>query len=56
VVDQTGLTGDYDITVGLNRRVDWFVVLEPQLGLKLDLRKVPMAMLIIDNAVKPPAN
>jgi uncharacterized protein (TIGR03435 family) len=56
VIDQTGLAGDYDISLDLRQSRDWFVVLEQQLGLKLEARKVPMEMLIIDSAVKPSAN
>jgi uncharacterized protein (TIGR03435 family) len=56
VIDQTGLSGDYDISVDLRQSRDWFVVLEQQLGLKLEPRKVPIEMLIIDNAGKPSAN
>jgi uncharacterized protein (TIGR03435 family) len=56
VVDQTGLTGDYDIVVDLNRSRDWFVVLEPQLGLKLEPRKVATEMVVIDSAARPLEN
>ena len=56
VIDQTGLTGDYDIVVDLNRSRDWFVVLQPQLGLKLEARKVSSEMLVIDSAARPSAN
>jgi len=56
VIDQTGLTGDYNTVLDLRRSRDWFVVLEQQLGLRLEARKVPVEMLVIDNAVKPLAN
>ena len=56
VVDQTGLSGEYDIVVDMTRSRDWFVVLEQQLGLKLEPRKVATEMLIIDNAMKPLPN
>jgi len=56
VIDQTGLAGDYDIVVDMNRSRDWFAILEPQLGLQLEPRKVPVDMLIIDSAVKPAEN
>jgi uncharacterized protein (TIGR03435 family) len=56
VVDQTNLAGSYDITVDMNRTRDWFVVLEEQLGLKLQARKIPMEMLVIDKAEKPSEN
>ncbi len=56
VIDQTGLSGDYDVVLDLQHSRDWFVVLEQQLGLKLEPRKLPMDMFIIDRAVKPSAN
>jgi uncharacterized protein (TIGR03435 family) len=56
VVDRTGLTGAYDIVIDLHRSRDWFAILEPQLGLKLEPQKVAMEMFIIDNAMRPSAN
>jgi uncharacterized protein (TIGR03435 family) len=56
VVDQTGLAGDYDIVLDLSHNADWFVVLEEQLGLKLEKRKVPMEVFVIDHAERPVAN
>jgi uncharacterized protein (TIGR03435 family) len=55
VLDDTGLTGDYDIHLDMTRSRDWSVVLE-QAGLKLEPRKVSIQMLIIDSAAKPAAN
>ena len=56
VADQTNLAGSYDITIDMNRSRDWFAVLEEQLGLKLQVRKIPMEMLVIDKAEKPSEN
>ena len=56
VIDQTGLTGEYDIVLDMTKSRDWFVVLPQQLGLKLEPRKVATEMLIIDNAIKPLPN
>ena len=64
VVDKTGLTGSYDVTM------DWahderegsadtpagptvFTALEEQLGLKLESVKGPVPVLVIDGAEKP---
>ena len=55
VVDRTGLTGDYDIVVNLQPGHDWFAML-PELGLKLEARKEPVDVIVIDRAVKPAAN
>ncbi|HVW10083.1 MAG TPA: TIGR03435 family protein [Bryobacteraceae bacterium] len=60
VVDQTGLTGLYDVTF------DWkpgdpdspsaslFTAIQEQLGLKLEARKVPLEVLVVDHAEKTP--
>jgi uncharacterized protein (TIGR03435 family) len=56
VIDQTGLTGEYDTILDLRQSRDWFVVLQQQLGLKLEARKVPAEILAIDRAVKPGSN
>ncbi len=67
VVDKTGLTGSYDLTM------DWvhdspsasadtpagptvFTALEEQLGLKLEPAKGPVPVLVIDSVEKPDAN
>jgi uncharacterized protein (TIGR03435 family) len=56
VVDQTGLSGLYDYTF------DWpdagsslFASLE-ELGLKLEAKKAPVEVLVIDHVEKPSAN
>src|SRR5271165_5592395 len=48
VVDQNGLTGDYDYTVDLTHSHDCFLVLESQLG--PEPRGDPVDMLIIDRS------
>jgi uncharacterized protein (TIGR03435 family) len=66
VVDKTGLTGHYDF------KLDWFLdsknsavdpggptvftAVQQQLGLKLEPRKAPVDILIIDHAEKPSEN
>jgi uncharacterized protein (TIGR03435 family) len=55
VIDQTGLTGDYYMVLDLPHTRDWFALME-QHGLKLEARKVPVDMLVIDHAARPEAN
>ncbi len=64
VVDRTGIPGTFDITLnfvdGYRPRADaipgasTFTILEEQLGLKLELRKVPTEVLVIEHAEKIP--
>ncbi len=56
VLDRTGLTGEYSILVSLDTREEWPAILERQLGLKLELRKEPVDVMIVDHASKPSAN
>jgi bla regulator protein BlaR1 len=59
VVDKTGLKGKYDFTLQLapdERQAAIFTALEEQLGLKLELQKAPMEVLVIDHAEKPSEN
>jgi uncharacterized protein (TIGR03435 family) len=56
VIDQTGLTGEYDITVDLRSNGDWFAALDEQLGLRLEARKAPLRVLVIDTATMPTSN
>jgi uncharacterized protein (TIGR03435 family) len=55
-IDQTGLEGEYHIQVDLRQNGDWFAVLEDQLGLRLERRKIAVNVLIIDSAVEPTVN
>jgi len=67
VVDQTGLTGRYDFTIdlsnvldpttpmGINDVIPIFVqVAQQQLGIKIDEKKMPVEMLMVDHAEKIP--
>ena len=66
VVDQTGITGRYDFTLDLspymtpeaNRSADMYGIAAQafleQLGLKMETRKLPIEMLIVDRAEKTP--
>jgi uncharacterized protein (TIGR03435 family) len=64
VLDQTGLTGTYDFQLnlaGTSRRADpdsdaasVFTVIQEQLGLKLESRVAPVAILFIDHAERVP--
>jgi uncharacterized protein (TIGR03435 family) len=56
VLDQTGLSGTYDIVLNTDGQSDWPDLLERQLGLRLELRKVPTEIFVIDNAAKPSGN
>ena len=70
VVDMTGLEGEFDfkfdlmayappdLQPGQSPDVAAMVLsaLEPELGLKLELRKVPMSVLVIDHVEKPNEN
>jgi uncharacterized protein (TIGR03435 family) len=68
VLDQTGLTGEYDFTLAFAPQLfrngvalpgdpdeaDIFSAVQEQLGLKLDSKKVPLDVLVIDRADKAP--
>ena len=68
VVDKTGITGIYDITLSYTpqRLLDApdyagngnsvFTAIQQQLGLKLEAAKGPVEVLVIDHAEKPSAN
>jgi uncharacterized protein (TIGR03435 family) len=56
VLDQTELSGSYDIILNSSSHEEWSELLQHQLGLRLDQRKVPTEVLVIDAATKPPAN
>jgi uncharacterized protein (TIGR03435 family) len=68
VLDETGLSGTYDFTLnfpdGVRLGIDNPVppessepavstAIEQQLGLKLELKKVPLEVLVIDHVEKP---
>jgi uncharacterized protein (TIGR03435 family) len=55
VVDFTGLTGRYDLTLDWAPTDSIFSALEEQLGLRLEARKMPLEVLIVDHADKVPA-
>lgn len=55
VVDFTGLTGRYDFTLDWVPTDPSFSALEEQLGLRLEGRKLPLEILIVDHADRVPA-
>jgi uncharacterized protein (TIGR03435 family) len=61
VVDNTGLTGQYDFVVAwtaddANGGASVFTALQEQLGLKVDATKGPIETIVVDGAQKPSAN
>jgi uncharacterized protein (TIGR03435 family) len=65
VVDQTGLKGGYDFTIDLSKYLrpdttpdDMVAVLteclQKELGLRIEARKLPLEILVIDHAEKTP--
>jgi uncharacterized protein (TIGR03435 family) len=65
VLDRTGLTGTYDFQLNLagasrggpdpdSNSASIFTVIQEQLGLKLELRVAPVAILVIDHAMRVP--
>jgi uncharacterized protein (TIGR03435 family) len=60
VIDKTGLTGFYDLTLewdaGEDAGSSILDALRSQLGLKLSYEKAPVEVLVIDSAEKPSAN
>ena len=56
VLDQTGVAGTYDIGLNWAPRRDWLAGFERQLGLHLELRKLPNDVIVIESAARPSAN
>jgi len=56
VIDQTGLQGFYDFKLTWEPGESLSSVLQQQLGLKLEARKVPVELMVIDSAEKPSEN
>lgn len=62
VVDMTGLKGVYDVTLDWaadarqTEKPSLFTAVAEQLGLKLEARKAPVEILVIDRAEKPSEN
>ena len=59
MVDQTGLTGYYDLALKIIKQENGPTPaqqVEAQLGLKLESRNVPMKAFVIDSAEKPVAD
>lgn len=65
VVDDTGLTGEYDFELKFvedqalaadTSGPDFLTALQQQLGLKLESRKGPVQVMVVDRAEKPSAN
>jgi uncharacterized protein (TIGR03435 family) len=64
VLDQTGLTGEYEFTLswapdanapGSDSLPDLFTAVQQQLGLKLESKKGPVEVIIVDHAEKTPS-
>jgi uncharacterized protein (TIGR03435 family) len=63
VVDRTGLTGVYEFNLqfdefprGLHDLPDVFIAVQEQLGLKLEERKEPFDIIVVDHVEKPSKN
>jgi uncharacterized protein (TIGR03435 family) len=56
ILDRTGLDGEYSMLISYDTHEDWPALLEHQFGLKLEARKEPVEMLIVDHAAKPSEN
>ncbi len=58
VVDQTGLTGSYDFTLNWDGDDMYSAVPDAleQFGLKLEMKKVPTQVFVIDSVERPSEN
>ena len=63
VIDQTGLAGEFDVTLDFadpsrpeSDAPSAVTAVQDQLGLKLELRKIPIDVLVVDHAEKVPAS
>jgi uncharacterized protein (TIGR03435 family) len=56
LLDETGLAGRYYIVFNGYSDEPWSFTLQRQLGLKLEERKVPTEVIVIDSAVRPSGN
>jgi bla regulator protein blaR1 len=56
VIDKTGLEGLYDFSLVGAPDDDFLIVLQEQLGLKLEPTKIPIDVLVIDHIEKPDEN
>jgi uncharacterized protein (TIGR03435 family) len=54
VIDLTGLSGEFDVTLNFSDE-SIITAVQDQLGLKLELRKIPVDVLVVDHADKVPA-
>lgn len=63
VLDQTGLTGDYDICLNLSvlgpekhDSGDYVTLVREQLGIEIQLRKTPINIVVVDHVERPTEN
>jgi uncharacterized protein (TIGR03435 family) len=56
IVDATNLKGFYDASLVVESGQAVNTPLQEQLGLKLEARKIPLEMFVVDYAEKPAAN
>jgi uncharacterized protein (TIGR03435 family) len=56
VIDHTGIAGSYSMRLDIGTQEDWPALLEHQLGLRLELHKEPIEVLIVDHVAKPTEN